>query len=134
MIIFTCLFLVRVAAQLIELIIPGASPAAFDRWHSSTIEYGFLLPLQVSILMAMFYGIRSLPRISLNRRLVTVLKTFSILYFMFMLVRLATALFGFIPLAWFQLPLPALFHLALAGYLFCFAYSLDSRRHQLCTR
>lgn len=135
---FTGLFAFRVAAQFVESVSPSTLMPDFDRWSSGAIGYQLLLPLQLVILAAMIAGICLLPRLRLKQALLEALKYFAILYFAIMLVRLVIALTGISSLPWFQLPLPAFFHLVLASYLFCGAryisHNQSSEGGTTCTR
>lgn len=115
----TGLFALRVAAQYAESVSPSTLIADFDRWSSGAIDYPLLLSAQLVILAVMFAGICLLPRLRLKQALLDALKYFATVYFAIMLVRLVIALSGISSRTWFQLPLPAFFHLVLASYLFC---------------
>ena len=116
---FTCLFAIRVSAQLVESVFPSALIPDFDRWYSGVVDYQLLLPIQLIILSAMIAAICWLPQLKLKQSSLITLKSFAILYFVIMFIRLVIALAGTTTLPWFQLPLPAFFHLVLASYLFC---------------
>lgn len=134
----TGLFAFRVAAQFVESVFPSTLIPDFDRWSSGAINYQLLLSLQLVILVAMIAGICRLPRLRLKRASLGALKYFAILYFAIMSARLVIALAGISSLSWFQLPLPAFFHLVLAGYLFCVAryisHNHSSEGGTTCTR
>jgi hypothetical protein len=134
----TFLFAIRVAAQLVEFVSPGLPLPDFNRWYSGAIAYSILLPLQLLILSAMICGTCCLGRLRLNQGLLKTLRAFSILYFIIMLIRLLVSLSDVNSLPWFQLPLPAFFHLVLASYLFCITRYLlnqqDISGELSCTR
>ena len=46
----TCLFAIRVMAQLVEGIFPNALIPDFDRWYSGAVSYQLLFPIQLVIL------------------------------------------------------------------------------------
>lgn len=115
----TFLFAIRVMAQMVEFVSPGLPLPDFNHWYSGAITYSMLLPLQLLILSAMICGTRCLSRLRFNQALLNTLRAFSILYFSIMFIRLLVSLSGVNSLPWFQLPLPAFFHLVLASYLFC---------------
>lgn len=134
----TGLFAFRVAAQFLESVAPSPLIPDFDRWSSGAIDYPLLLSAQLVILAVMISGIALLPRLRLKQALLGALEYFAIVYFAVMLVRLVIALAGISSLPWFQLPLPAFFHLVLASYLFCVArfisHNQSSQGGTTCTR
>ena len=115
----TCLFAIRVMAQLVEGIFPNALIPDFDRWYSGAVSYQLLFPIQLVILSVMITGICLLPQLKLKQGLLNTFKSLAIFYFAIMFIRLVIALVGLSTLPWFQLPLPAFFHLVLASYLIC---------------
>ena len=115
----TALFAFRISAQLVETIYPVSLVADFEQWYSGAITYHYLLPIQLVILSVMIAGICCLPRLRIKPGTLDFLGIFSVHYFSFMFLRLVIALSGISTLPWFELPLPALFHLVLASYLFC---------------
>jgi hypothetical protein len=126
----TGLFAFRVSAQLVETIYPVSLVADFEQWYSGAITYHYLLPMQLVILLVMIAGIYWLPRLRMKPGKLDFLCTFSVHYFSFMFLRLVIALSGISTLPWFQLPLPALFHLVLASYLFCITRYISQNQPQ----
>ena len=121
----TALFVLRVAAQPLALILPGLPD--FDAWHGGTMPYPVLLAFQLAILAIMLAANlactrgRLLPRPRLARGL-TLFGTF---YFGAMLARLALG-HSLDPVpAWFDRPVPTLFHLVLATWLLILARRLS---------
>ncbi len=125
---FTCSFAIRVTAQLVESVFPNALIPDFDRWYSGVASYQLLLPIQLLILSAMIACICLLPQLKLKKSLLNTFKSLAILYFAIMFIRLVVALTGMSTLPWFQLPLPAFFHLVLASYLFCLTQYIGQYR------
>ena len=115
----TCLFAIRVTAQLVGSVFSNALIPDFDRWYSGAVDYQILLPIQLLILSAMIVVICVLPQLKLKQSSLITFKSFAFFYFAIMFVRLIIALAEVSSLSWFQLPLPAFFHLVLASYLIC---------------
>jgi hypothetical protein len=114
----TALFALRAAAQLVQYASPTRFLPPFDAWQGSGLAYPLLLASQLLILVAMAWGAgvvyrRARVRRSVGRWLVVL----GGLYFGSMSVRLALGLTVLSDLAWFAKPLPALFHVVLAGYV-----------------
>ena len=121
MIIFGALFSMRVLAQLASLFIEWASFPAFDRWYSGALSYPLLLLAQLTILFFMLVVVANPCRFRLTPALVRLIQRVAVVYFTVMFLRLLIALGGLSAQAWLQLPLPAFFHLVLAGFLYCYA-------------
>lgn len=122
----TALFGVRVIAQLGSIFVvdgwvfDGWIPA-FERWSSGVIPYPLLLVLQLLILVSMVSGCAYPGRWRPGSSAIRTMKWLALAYFLIMLLRLIVALSGVSSPPWWQMPLPALFHLVLAGYLYLFA-------------
>jgi hypothetical protein len=115
------LFVLRVVAQPLALILPDGIVPAFESWHSGALPYGWLLAAQLVIIVALgraallFAAGRARPR----RRLGQVLITFGGLYFATMVVRLVLGATWLSGDRWFASPIPTIFHLVLASALLC---------------
>lgn len=114
----TALFTFRVAAQLVQFTKPVAALPAFDAWQGSGVSYPVLLASQLAILIVM---IRASSRVSQRlrrvRRIGVWLLAIGGMYFAVMAVRLVLGLTMLGHVSWFAKPLPALFHLGLAGFV-----------------
>lgn len=115
---FLALFALRVTAQLVQYATPTRLLPPFDAWQGSGLSYPVLLASQLLILVAMAWGAgavhrRARPRKRVGRWLVVL----GAVYFGSMSARLVLGLTVFADIAWFAKPLPAVFHLALAGYV-----------------
>lgn len=122
----TALFVLRIAAQPLSLILPGLPD--FDAWHGGTMPYPVLLAFQFAILAVMLATnlACSRGRLSPRPRLARGLTALGTLYFIAMLARLAVGQsFDPVP-AWFDHPLPTLFHLVLAAWLLILARRLTA--------
>jgi hypothetical protein len=115
------LFVLRVIAQPLALVLPAGAVPAFESWHSGALPYGWLLASQLLIIVALaraamlFATGRARPR----RRLGHVLVAFGGLYFASMLVRLVLGATWLSGDRWFASPIPTVFHLVLASALLC---------------
>jgi hypothetical protein len=115
---FTALFAFRVAAQLVQYASPTRFLPPFDAWQGGGLDYPLLLASQLFILAAMAWGTsavyrRARGRESVGRWLIVI----GAVYFVSMSARLVLGLTVLSDLAWFAKPLPALFHMVLAGYV-----------------
>lgn len=114
----TILFAFRVAAQAVQLASPTAVLPPFDAWQGSGLDYPALLVSQLLILGVMVAGATRVSRgLHTSRRAGTWLLALGSVYFAAMAVRLVLGLTVLAHVSWFAKPLPALFHLVLAGYL-----------------
>lgn len=121
----TALFAFRVTAQPLALFMPQLP--AFDAWHGNVLPYPLLLvaqllifALMVAVNLACMRG-----RLDPRPRLARVLNLLGWVYFSGMLARLALGqTLDPVP-AWFDRPLPTLFHLVLATWLLLLARRLS---------
>lgn len=111
------LFLVRVLAQFIQYFGDLAFLPGFEAWHSATLPYGWLLFSQAVIIAAVVMVITRVHggNYRCSRLRALVLLWAGVLYFLFMLVRLVLSVTLLPDHPWFGAPLPAIFHLVLAG-------------------
>lgn len=121
----TALFALRVAAQPLALIEPHLP--AFDAWHGDVMPYPVLLASQLLILAFMVTLNRACMRgqLVLRPRLAQTLTVLGWLYFSAMLARLALGQVLNPAPAWFDRPLPTLFHLVLSVWLLLLARRLS---------
>ena len=115
---FTALFVLRVTAQLVQYATPTRFLPPHDAWQGSGLAYPLLLTSQLLILAAMAWGTdavhrRVRARKSVGRWLVVL----GAVYLVSMSVRLVLGLTVLADIAWFAKPLPAVFHMVLAGYV-----------------
>ncbi len=113
------LFLFRTIAQLVQLLWPVSWLPDFSIWHSGTLPYGLLLPVQILILVAMVLFVARLltGKIKHRPQWSRALKTVGIIYFSLMLFRLIAGVTFLSHLHWFASSIPAFFHLVLATFL-----------------
>lgn len=121
------LFLLRVIGQLLVLIArPSWLPPMKD-WYSGLIPYRILLPIQLAILVLMFWIALGVSRetgwFSGDRHAAGVgLLCFSLLYAVAMAVRLVIRIRRHPDLRWYEGgTIPTIFHFVLAGFLFLVA-------------
>ena len=126
---FTMLFGLRVAAQLVQYASPTRFLPPFDAWQGSGLEYPVLLLGQVVILPAMASGAVAVRHGARARKSVgNWLVVLGVVYFGAMSARLVLGLAMLADVAWFAKPLPALFHMVLAGYVLTLGHY--HRRHE----
>lgn len=115
---FLALFALRVTAQLVQYATPTRFLPPFDAWQGSGLAYPVLLASQLLILVAMAWGAGAVHRRARARKRVgRWLVVLGAVYFGSMSARLVLGLTVLDDIAWFAKPLPAVFHLVLAGYL-----------------
>ncbi len=113
----TGLFAFRVVAQPLARVWDWLPP--FDAWHSATLTYAWLVFFQLLILAAMI-GIAfrfSSGRVRASRAVGTAMLSFGGLYLGVMLTRLVLGVTVMRGDAWFDRPLPTIFHLVLATFV-----------------
>lgn len=113
------LFIVRVVAQPLSLIIDSPLLPRFDAWHGGVLPYPALLAAQVLIIVWFartawrFSRGEAVPR----RGLGIFFLVFGTVYFLTMLARLVLGLTIYRESRWFTSYLPTVFHLVLASWL-----------------
>lgn len=117
----TALFAVRVIAQLGSLFVVDGWIPAFERWSSGVIPYPLLLVLQLIILASMVSGCSYPGRWRPGLTAIRMMKWLALPYFSIMFLRLIVAQSGVSCPPWWQMTLPAFFHLVLASYLYFIA-------------
>ena len=114
----TTLFAFRVAAQLVQYASPVRSLPPFEAWQGGRLSYPVLLTSQLLILAVMIWGTSTVSRrVPAARRIGIWLVTLGSAYFGSMGARLMLGLTILAHVTWFAKPLPALFHMVLAGYV-----------------
>jgi len=113
----SALFSLRVLGQLIQVAFPVGFLPALEAWQGSSIPYGVLLGIQVAIIALVLLLARRIRYGTLipNRRMGGILLTLGAVYFTVMLARLVLGLTVLSDHPWFAKPIPAFFHLVLAG-------------------
>lgn len=126
----SALFALRVAAQLVQFVSSVPMLPAFDAWQGSGLDYPVLLASQLAILVIMIRGAIWVARRAPGFPRVGVwLLALGSVYFAAMAARLVLGLTVLEHVPWFAKPLPAAFHLVLAGYVLTLAhYHLLERR------
>lgn len=124
----TTLFLLRIVAQPLAEFSPVLP--SFAHWQGSGLPYPLLLAFQLMILGLMLAvnvcaGKAGLPSRPLLARALMIV---GLLYFATMFARLLVGLLWADAPVWFQRPLPAFFHLVLAGWLIAVARELQRRQ------
>ena len=122
-VLLTALFAIRVVAQLVQYAGHVRFLPPFEVWQGSGLDYPVLLVSQVLILIGMVWGTVAVSRGTHPRRRVGLwLIGLGAVYFGSMCARLVLGLTVLAHVSWFAKPLPALFHMVLAGYLLCLGH------------
>ena len=113
------LFLCRVVAQPLALVVHSAVLPPFEAWHSGAIPYSLLLASQLLILAGSGWTAWrfSIGAVKPRRAVGLAAIAFGGLYFLTMVARLVLGATVLSDVRWFASPVPTLFHLVLAGYL-----------------
>jgi hypothetical protein len=117
--VLTALFFARVVAQPAALVFSAPWLPPFDAWHSGAIAYPLLVVSQIAILAWMSWTSWRVcqDRCHANRRFGAWLLAAAGLYGLVMSGRLLLGLTVLRDVSWFARPVPAAFHLVLAGFL-----------------
>lgn len=115
----TALFAFRVLAQLTQLFAPVPFLPPFAAWHSATLSYGQLLAAQIVMLALMIHVAWRCATVRGTRcaRTGGLLLWLGGVYFGVMLLRLLLGMTMLSGHHWFGQPIPAVFHLVLAGFV-----------------
>ena len=113
------LFVLRVVAQPLSLILDAAVLPPFNAWYSGAVPYWILLPGQLLIVFSLSFVARSLTggTVTPGRRQGVLLLVAGGIYFAVMLARLVLGATVLSHHLWFAKPLPTVFHLVLASAL-----------------
>jgi hypothetical protein len=135
------LFVVRVVAQPLALLISAPFLPPFESWHSGVLPYPWLVVAQLLIIA--WFGRTawhfSRGDVVPNHRLGIWMLILGGIYFAVMLARLALGLTVLSNNRWFSSILPTLFHLVIASYLivyghFHFSYGRGAHAHPMVPR
>lgn len=118
------LFVVRVVAQPLSLVIHGTFLPPFDAWQGSGLPYPVLLGAQLLIIAFMARTATRFGRgdVVPRYRLGVWMLGLGSVYFLTMFVRLLLGLTVFRESRWFSAYLPTTFHLILASWLLLFGH------------
>lgn len=119
----TALFAVRVIAQPLALVIDSPLLPRFESWHSGALPYALLVAAQLLTLtwLALTAWRVSHSALKPNRTWGRPLVAIASVYSATMFTRLILGATLLRDERWFASPIPTVFHLVLAGYLFVFA-------------
>ena len=117
------LFAVRVAAQPLALVVESPLLPRFDTWHGGVLPYPVLLASQLAILAWLAARARQATNgaVRPSRKLGRLLFGASLVYGATMTLRLALGVTLLDDHRWFASPLPTVFHIVLAAWLFVYA-------------
>lgn len=118
------LFVARVIAQPLALLIDRPFLPPFDAWHSGVVPYGVLVATQVAIVAVMCRAAwrMSRSRVAPDRRFGVLMLAAGGVYLVIMLLRLVLGATALSEQPWFARPLPTAFHLVLAGFMLVYGY------------
>ena len=122
----TALFVVRVLAQLVQWIYPLSWIPAFEDWQGSALPYPMLLAGQFCIVGMMAFLLHRVRNRSISPRNWKHRLCFAVggVYFALMGFRLVAGLTVLGESIWFARPLPAFFHLVLAGFILLLGFHI----------
>ena len=118
------LFVIRVIAQPLSLIVDSPLLPRFESWHGGVLPYPALLLAQL-LIIAWFTRTAwrfSKGDVTPHRRRGVWVMTFGMIYFVTMLARLILGLTVMRGSRWFTSYLPTFFHLVLASFLLLYAH------------
>jgi hypothetical protein len=118
------LFVVRVVAQPLALVISAPFLPPFESWHSGVLPYPGLVIAQFLIIAWLARTAWRLSRgqVVPNHRLGIWMLIFGGIYFAVMLMRLVLGLTVLSTNRWFSSIVPTIFHLVLASYLLVYGH------------
>lgn len=118
------LFALRVVAQPLALAVNSRFLPRFESWHSGLLPYPLLVGTQLLILAWLLTTARRVSRAAVQpgRTLGRFLLGAAGIYGVTMLARLVLGATLLRDERWFASPVPTVFHLVLAGYLFAYGH------------
>ena len=116
------LFVLRVLAQPLALILPAGTLPSFESWHSGALPYPLLVAAQIAILAWLCLTAWRVARgaVRPHRKRGKLWIAAACVYGGAMGLRLLLGATVFEDIRWFASPLPTVFHFVLAGYLFAY--------------
>jgi hypothetical protein len=120
--ILAALFGLRVAAQPLALLVEAPVLPPFESWHSALLPYPLLLATQLLILTWLVTTAARVSRggVQPSRMFGRLVLGVAAAYGIVMFTRLVLGVTVLSDMRWFASPVPAIFHLVLAGYLFVY--------------
>jgi hypothetical protein len=118
------LFVVRVIAQPLSLIVDSPLLPRFESWHGGVLPYPVLVLAQL-LIIAWFARTAwrfSKGNVTPHRRRGVWVMAFGVVYFLTMLARLILGLTVLRESRWFTSYLPTFFHLVLSSFLLLYAH------------
>jgi hypothetical protein len=121
--IFTLLFILRVAGQVLVGLGEASMLPPFERWYSGLLPYWLLLPVQIALIVLMLKIVADFARrdgyfVRLNPRTGTILQVLGGIYALSMVVRYVLTMALHPQLRWFTGTIPIWFHFVLAAFIF----------------
>ena len=123
----TILFVLRVSGQVLVAYFDVRFLPAMEHWYSGLLPYPILLPVQIMMIVLMLKIIMDVRHgmgwfSTANRKTGRVLKGFSYLYFLSMVVRYWFTMTRHPELRWFGHTIPIWFHMVLAAFVFVYGH------------
>lgn len=111
-----CLFMFRVAAQPLALVVHTGFLPRFDSWQSGAVPYPYLVASQLLIILWLGRTAAQFSRgtVVARRRLGAIMMALGGAYFLTMIARLVLGATWLRENYWFASPIPTVFHLVLA--------------------
>ena len=133
LILLTVLFVLRVLAQLVQILEEVAFLPALELWQGSSLPYPVLLVSQVVIISIQIVVISRVRRGLIRPRTwkINLCYWFGGMYFSIMVVRLLAGLSFLSDNSWFNKSLPAVFHIVLASYILILGHHIRHKSQQL---
>lgn len=112
-------FLVRIVAQPLSLVVDSPLLPPFDAWYSGVVPYGWLLASQIVMAAGLIVVVRRVATGRTRPRRAAGLAAIGVgvVYGSVMVVRLVLGLTMLREHGWFARPLPTVVHIALATFL-----------------
>lgn len=123
------LFVLRVAAQLLQAIYPVEWIPAYEDWHSGVVPYPVLLAIQFCVIYLMSYTLhRARTRKIRPKKWKYVLcYACGTPYLSFMTFRWIAGMTFLADSSWFSRSLPAFFHIVLASFILVLGFHIHDR-------
>jgi len=120
----SALFLVRVIAQPLALVVHAGFLPSFDRWQSGAVPYPYLLATQVLIILWLGRTAAQFSRgaVVARRQLGAIMLALGGIYFVTMVLRLLLGATVLSEHYWFARPIPTVFHLVLATAMLLYGH------------
>lgn len=125
--VFTFLFILRVLGQVLVGLFEVSLLPPFEQWYSGLVPYPVLLPIQILFIIVMLKVVFDFARgsgffVVPKSKAGVVIKWFSYVYFLSMVLRYIITMALHPELRWFSGTIPIWFHMVLAAFLYTFSH------------